>query len=198
MAKVRIPKNELTEFDLPRVCVVTGATERVDFFPVSFQFIPRWSVIFYLFCGPIGYFVAMMLLRKTAAGKLPFTTEAHARMKQTRVIVALAIVGLLVVGIGGGVALGSTMSGDSGPLAILVTIVVAVLAIIPLAIYSRKLGPACVEIDDVDVTLDLPSEEAARQIESRLRVGAKATGETAKVGPFRDPLDEQIDRELKA
>src|SRR6185295_9262388 len=97
--KVRIPKNELTEFDLPRVCSITGETNGVAFFDVSFQFIPRSAALFYLFCGPIGYLVAMSFMRKTASGKMPFVEEAYRKWRRLAVLLPLGLVAVIILGV---------------------------------------------------------------------------------------------------
>lgn len=39
---IAIPKEAVTEFDMPRVCVATGATEGVEYRRVKFSFVPMW------------------------------------------------------------------------------------------------------------------------------------------------------------
>ncbi|MBX5482766.1 MAG: hypothetical protein IRZ16_13135 [Myxococcaceae bacterium] len=51
------PNNELNEFDLPRTCIATGATDGVVFKPVKFAWYPKWPLIFV----PITLAIAIIL-----------------------------------------------------------------------------------------------------------------------------------------
>lgn len=195
-ARVRIPKNELTEFDLPRVCAITGATENVSFFDVSFQFVPRSAVLFYLLCGPLGYIIAMSVMRKTASGKLPFVEQAYRHWRRMAIILPLGLVAVIALAVLVVVLGAQSMSSDTMPIVLGVFGIVLVGGIVGFAVTIRKLGPACIEIDETHITLELPSADAARAFEERLY--AKSSEPAPPRADGRDELDDQIDAELKA
>jgi hypothetical protein len=80
LATVEIPVNEMSSFDLPKVCLVTGATENVVFKPVKFSWYPRWIAVFILVGWPIALILALTLTKRVK-GELPFTEEAYRRWK---------------------------------------------------------------------------------------------------------------------
>ena len=85
---VRIPKNAVSEFDLPRVCVATGATEGVGYHKVTFQFVPMWARLSVAFCGIVGLVIMMLNTRRVQA-EIPFTHEAFKAYKRARIVPAL-------------------------------------------------------------------------------------------------------------
>ncbi len=95
MHSVNVPASELTEFDLPRVCVVTGQTQGVEFHPVKFSWYPRWVVALILVNLLVAAIVAQVLTKKVS-GKLPFTPEAHAAWKKGKLLYGLSFVAFLV------------------------------------------------------------------------------------------------------
>jgi hypothetical protein len=165
-----IPKNELNEFSLPRVCVATGQQGAVTFEKVQFQFIPKWIAIFAM--APLLYLIFFMLLRKSASGTMPFSAEAWENVKAARRNVIFSVLGLIGGCILGGV-LAANMRGDAGPLLLLVAVVGGIIAVVVTSIRIRKVFPFATFIDDTNVTLTLPSPEAERLIEQHLSSGAK-------------------------
>src|SRR5262245_51538809 len=91
MQVVHLPKDAVTEFDIPRVCVATGATEGVRYQKVTFSFIPMWARMSVAFCGVIGIVLMLMNTRRVEAD-IPFTDEAYAKWKRARIIPAAIIV----------------------------------------------------------------------------------------------------------
>ena len=208
--QVVIPKNELTEFDLPRICVVTGATDDVEFHDVTFQYIPPAARAFAAFCGPIGYLVAMSLMRKTATGKLPFVASAHDQWKTMRVVLPLGLVGLIVAAVAA-FAFGMSSAPSGSLVLIAVLLVVAIGGALGMAFWLKQIGPAVISIDDTHVTLELPSADAAAAFETRLHAAAVAKPDTdddasddddepapPPRADGRDALDDELDAELKA
>ena len=157
-----IPKNELNEFSLPRVCVTTGQPGQVTFQKVQFQFIPKWIAIFAI--APLLYLIFFLLFRKSASGTLPFSDQGWEEVKAARRNVALSIVGLIGACFLGGAAAANLR--DAGPMLLLVAIVVTSLKI-------RKVYPFATFIDDAAVTLTLPSPEAERLFQQHLNAGAR-------------------------
>lgn len=164
-----IPKNELNEFSLPRVCVATGQPGPVTFQKVQFQFIPKWIAIFAI--APLLYLIFFMLLRKTANGTLPFSEPGWEAVKAARRNVLFSVLGLI-----GGCILGGFLAGvsrDLGPLVMLVAVIGGFIAIIVTSLKIRKVYPFATLIDDNSVTLTLPSPEAERLISQHLSAGGR-------------------------
>lgn len=164
-----IPKNELNEFSLPRVCVTTGQPSQVTFQKVQFQFIPKWIAIFAI--APLLYLIFYMLLRKTANGTMPFSEEGWNQVKAARRNVMFSVLGLI-----GGCVLGGVLSGvsrDLGPLIFIVAIFGGLIAVIVTSMRIRKVYPFATLIDDANVTLTLPSPEAERLFTQHLSAGSR-------------------------
>ena len=162
--KVTIPKAELTPFDLPSVCIVTGSRENVTFRKVNFVWIPpaaRFSVVF---CGMFGL-IAMLVMQKKVEGQLPFTEQGWTAWRNAKL---MALVGGLVgfFAMFGALALVET----SGLFAAIFGLGGFVLLIVAL-IQVRGKGPLCTRIDDTDIDLTLPSTEAADAFIERLQGG---------------------------
>jgi hypothetical protein len=166
-----IPKNELNEFSLPRVCVATGNPGAVTFQKVQFQFIPKWVAIFAV--APLLYLIFFMLLRKTASGALPFSEGAWANVKAARRNVGLAALGLVV-----GCVLGAVVSAQVGDdrafLVFFVALIAGIIFLVVMSLRLKKVFPVATLIDDQKVTLTLPSAEAERLFADHLRAGARA------------------------
>ncbi|MGV3625124.1 MAG: hypothetical protein ACO1OB_30165 [Archangium sp.] len=164
-----IPKNEMNEFSLPRVCVATGQQGAVTFQKTEFQYVPKWIAIFAF--APLLYLIFFFALRKTASGSLPFTEEAWANVKAARRNVALAAVGL-VAGIFLSLFSISVLK-DAGFVLFLVALVGGIAAI---AVFSRKLQkayPKVTLIDDRDVHLVFPSTQAEDMVRAHLSSGTR-------------------------
>lgn len=164
-----IPKNELNEFSLPRVCVTTGQPGQVTFQKVQFQFIPKWIAIFAI--APLLYLIFFLLFRKSASGTLPFSDQGWEEVKAARRNVALSIVGLIGACVLGGAAAANLR--DAGPMLLLVAIVAGFIAIVVTSLKIRKVYPFATFIDDAAVTLTLPSPEAERLFQQHLNAGAR-------------------------
>jgi hypothetical protein len=167
---ISIPKNELNEFSLPRVCVGTGQSGAVTFQKVQFQYIPRWIAIFAM--APLLYLIFYYLLRKTASGTMPFTDEAWQRVKAARRNVGLSILGLIVGMVAAGVLIGN--ESELGPLLLLGFLLAGIIGIVVASMRVRKVFPYATIIDDQTVTLTLPSPEAERLFTQHLTAGASA------------------------
>ena len=164
-----IPKNELNEFSLPRVCVATGQPGQVTFQKVQFQYIPKWIAIFAL--APLLYLIFFMLFRKSATGTLPFSDQAWNDVKAARRNVLFAVLALIAGAVVGGVL--SVQLRDAGPLLMMAIVVGGIIAIVVTSMRIRKVYPFVTLIDDSAVTLTLPSPEAERLLASHLSAGAR-------------------------
>ncbi|MBS2028607.1 MAG: hypothetical protein JST54_11945 [Deltaproteobacteria bacterium] len=169
MAQIVIPSQELTEFDLPRVCVVTGATENVVFKDVKFQWYPRWVAALILINVLVMAVVAMALTKKVK-GKLPFTEEAFATWRRGITVMTLSVIAAIVVFIASMVAFGNdvpvfgilgVLASIGGPIAVWVTMV-------------RGKTVQCLKIADGFITLNVPSGQAALEIQRHLHAGTPA------------------------
>ncbi|MFZ5438351.1 MAG: hypothetical protein ACOZQL_00015 [Myxococcota bacterium] len=164
---ILIPRNELNEFSLPRVCVGTGQAGPVTFQKVQFQYVPKWIAAFAI--APLLYIIFFLVLRKTASGTLPFSDEGWARVKAGRRNVAIATVGLLVA-IFGGVFVTAQLDQ---PAPLLVLLLAGIVAIVVASMQLRKVYPYATLIDDRMVTLKLPSAEAEALFSRHLSAGAR-------------------------
>jgi hypothetical protein len=159
---LRLPKNAVSEFDLPRVCVATGETEGVSYQKVTFTFVPLWARLSVGFCGIIGI-ILMIVNTKKVEAEIPFTDAAFRTFKVARIVplaLILGAVALMVVPI------------VIDPELVLFSIVVFVAGLVAAIIYiqavTRPSGPMVKEIDDEFITLEIPNDEAARAIEERV------------------------------
>src|SRR5689334_19632416 len=99
MATVKIPRQAVTRFDLPKVCLTTGATEGVEYHKTTFQFIPMWARMSVALCGLIGL-ILMLVTTKRAEVEIPMTPDAYSAWKRHKVIMIvllLASVATLIV-----------------------------------------------------------------------------------------------------
>jgi hypothetical protein len=167
---IQIPKNELNEFSLPRVCCATGATGPVTFQKVQFQFIPKWIAIFAI--APLLYLIMFFVLRKSASGMLPFSDEAWQQVRAARRNVAISVLALIGLPILGGML--ASKGGDAGVLILIVGALGALIAVVVTSMRVRKVFPYSTLIDDSWVTLKLPSSEAERAFQQHLSAGRAA------------------------
>lgn len=164
-----IPKNELNEFSLPRICVATGQPGQVTFQKVQFQFMPKWIAIFAL--APLLYLVFFMLFRKSATGTLPFSEQAWNDVKTARRNVMISVFGMIGAAVACGVLMAQAPS--AGPVLMLVAVFGGLIAIVVTSMRIRKVFPFATLIDDQAVTLTLPSPEAERLLSAHLSAGAR-------------------------
>ena len=174
MATIQIPSQEMTEFDLPRVCVITGDTEGVVFKDVKFQWYPRWIGALVIINLLVAAVVAMAMTKKVK-GKLPFTEAGHAAWKKGQLMTGLSIVGALVMLVGAGFAFGNEIPA-------LGVLLLGLMVAVPVAAYflwakGRRLG--CTRIADGQITLSIPSEAAALAIRTHLHAGAVLPAQAA-------------------
>jgi hypothetical protein len=168
MREIVLPADELNEFDLPRVCVVTGQTENIEFKPVKFAWYPRWIAALVIVNVLIAAIVAAILTRRVK-GHLPFTEEAYKSWRMGRVFFALSIVGALALFVASCVAL-----ADSTPQLGVVGMVLSLAIPITVGVlFVRNKGPVVQRIADGRITLKLPSEEAVLRIQQHLVAGRR-------------------------
>jgi len=174
--QIDLPENELNEFDLPRVCIVTGATDGVVFKPVKFSWYPSWVSVLVIINVLIAAIVASILTRRVK-GQLPFTEESFKAWKRGQLFFALSIVAAIALFVGGFV-LSFNQPGGLGALGILLAIAV------PIVVYRKYLrnrAPVVKRIADGRVTLVLPSDAAVEAIRNHLFAGKAAGGPAAGV-----------------
>ncbi len=167
MAQIIVPDNELNSFDLPPVCVVTGATQGVVWKKVKFAWYPRWVTVLILVNVLVMAIVAA-ILTKRVKGELPFTEEAYSAWRRGRIFFGLAITAAIGLLIGGAVAL-ATDSPAVGVALLLLTFAV------PIAVwfaFVKGKTVTCTRIADGSTSLNIPSEAAATQIRTHLTGGA--------------------------
>lgn len=170
MHYVEIPSGELNEFDLPAICVVTGARQGVVFKPVKFSWYPRWIGFLVLFNLLIALIVASVMTKRVK-GTLPFTEEAWSLWKRGQVIMGLsaaATIGLLVAAIA---LLASNGSESLGMVALISAVALPVAAWF---FFLRGRGPQVRRIDKERIALAIPSAPAAHAITGHFLAGLRA------------------------
>ena len=140
--------------ELPPVCVATGATAGVEYYPVKMQYSPWWARFFF---GAIG---AWLTMRK-ADVMVPFTPEAHTRYKRAQWIPAVIIVG----GMGLSFLLMMTGSSALAMVAALGFLGSLVGGLGYIMVVTRSAGPRCTHIDEATITVEIPNMVAADAIE---------------------------------
>jgi hypothetical protein len=155
---IHLPKRAMTEYDLPRVCVATGATDGVSFKKVTFQFTPLWARLSVAFCGILGV-VLMLVNTKRVEADVPFTDAAFAKYKRDKLVPGLLVVGGLVPLFAG------LVFGAEEPSVLLVGFGLFFALLIGAVVYvqtvTRESSPICKGITEQEVTLELPSHDAA-------------------------------------
>ncbi len=167
MATLSIPENEMTSFDLPKVCVVTGSTQNVSFKPVKFQWYPRWIGAFGVI--PLLMIILMTVLMRRAKGELPFTEEAWVAWQKGKLLMIVSVLGALVL-LGAGIA----ALGNNVP-ALGAVLILAAIAL-PIFVGIRFLkgrGPTCLKIADGRIDLKIKSDAAAAAIRQHLDGGGR-------------------------
>lgn len=168
MAEIRIPANELNTFDLPKVCVMTGATDAtVEFRKVKFQWYPPW-VNALILINIIVLAIVARILTKVAKGELAFSEAAWKRWRMWKLGLVFSLLGMI-----GGIVVGIILLASNssiGGVLVLVSFVQGIAVII----LARRAGPAVVSIKDEVLILKVPSDEAARQYQQHLHT--RATG----------------------
>jgi hypothetical protein len=167
MALLSLPVAEMNSFDLPRVCLVTGAPA-AEFKKMKFSWYPRWvaALIFVPYGGLLLALVISLILRKHAAGELPFSEEGWARHRRSKWIAASALL-WMIGGFIGAIGLGIA---EQGALAAL-TVLVALGLIIASMVYAQRTGISVQRIADDQIQLKIPSEAAALAVEAHLHSG---------------------------
>jgi len=179
MASISIPEGELTSFDLPAICLVTGAREQVEVRTVRFTFTPLWIplaipgaavaciVVPALFPLLLGLPLLAVFATRKVRGQLPFSPRGYRLWKVSsgalRVTSTFASLFLLVVLL--------SRVFDPGPLP---WGLLAGLAIVPAVAYALavRFGVAVRNVRRGVVRLRIPSSEAARTITHHLTAGA--------------------------
>ncbi len=169
MANIEIPAGELNSFDLPKVCVMTGATDStVEFRKVKFQWHPRWVFALILVNLLIMAIVAQ-IMTKRVQGELAFSEAAWKRWRLWKVLAVFAALGM-VFGIIGGVVL----TIDEPAAGISVTVLAFALGLTGI-IMGQRAGPQVVSIKDNVLTLKITNPEVSSRYQQQLRVGRAPT-----------------------
>jgi hypothetical protein len=172
MAALTLPINELSSFDLPPVCLITGERNNVTFRKVKFAWYPRWvALLIFVPCGSwLLAAIVAAILTKRAAGELPFTDEGWSRWRLAKLLAAVQVLWII------GALFAGYYFGVDERIPEMVVSFVAMLAL-PLAVYfafqrNRMVTPA--RITETEITLKIPSEVAAMAIREHLHAGQPA------------------------
>lgn len=173
MATLSIPENEMTSFDLPKVCIVTGSSQNVSFRPVKFQWYPRWIAVFAM--APLIMVIVMMILMRRAKGELPFSDEAWDAWKKGKILMALGSVGAIVLLAAGIAALANGVEAVGALLLIAAVVVPIVIGVK----FLMGRGPTCTRIADGRIELKIKSDAAAEAIRRHLDGGGRKNAPAA-------------------
>ncbi len=169
MATLLIPENEMTSFDLPKVCIITGSNQNVAFRLVKFQWYPRWIAVFSF--APLIFVIVMLILLRRANGELPFCDEAWEAWKKGKLLMALSAVGSAVLA-------GFAIAAVANNLEVVGLPMLLAAVVVPIVVYVRLLkdrGPTCLKIADGRIELKIPSASAAEMISRHLDGGGRKT-----------------------
>lgn len=168
MANLSIPVSELTSFDLPPVCLVTGGHQGVSFRPVKFSWYPRWipALILVPFGGLLLAAIVALVMTKKAKGELPFSDAGWSRWRTAKLLAGLSILWLFVAIFAG---LFFAVQESSAPA--LALFASALIVPIGANLGLRRRMIQVKKITDAELTIDVPSEAAAREVEARLHGG---------------------------
>lgn len=174
MDTIQIPANELTEFDLPRVCVITGATDGVSFRDVKYQWYPRWVAALILINVLIAAVVAFALTKRVK-GKLPFTDAGYEAMKKGSMIFGLSFLAAFLLMAGSIVA----FANDVPAAGFVALVAMFALPIAAWFMFARGTRITCTRIEDGVVTLRFPSASAMQAFDQHLRGGRSVAASSA-------------------
>lgn len=172
---ITIPNDELTEFDLPRVCVLTGESQGVVFKDVKFAWYPPWVAALVVVNVIVMAFVAWVLTKR-ATGKLPFTEAAWAAWRKGRVIQVLSVLGGIILFIAGVFLMASAKAQATAVLAAGGLLLVASIAV-PVMLWRRFVKGKTLQVRRITrthITLRLPSDEACATLQAHLSGGRRA------------------------
>jgi hypothetical protein len=171
MPALTLPVNELSSFDLPPVCLITGGRDDVSFRKVKFAWYPRW-VAFLIFVPLGGWILAAivaMILTRRAAGELPFSATGWSQWRLAKIMVAVDILWVIVALTAGAVLASAEGWGPAAPALLFLSVLGVPLAIYFLFQRNKMLMPT--RITDAELTLKIPSEQAAMAIRQHLTAG---------------------------
>lgn len=169
MPHVSVPSGELTHFDLPKICVITGGREGVSFREVKFSWYPRGLAI--LFLMPILAVIVIRLMTRTTKGQLPFTDAGYSRYRRARLVMPLSLVLAVFLWAGALYVTRDAHLSDGASIAMFLLFLA-----LPFGTYLafvRGHTLKCTLINETKTTLEIPSEDAARAIHAHL-VGGRA------------------------
>jgi hypothetical protein len=184
MQVVHLPKSAVSEFDIPKVCVATGATDGVRYQKVKFTFVPMWARMSVAFCGIIGVILMLVNTRRVEAD-IPFTDEAYAKWKRAKIIPAILIVGAIPV-----IFLPMLVDEQLILLGLIGFLAIVIGAVVYAQTVMKQTGPFVKEITEDTLVIEIPSDEAAAAIDRRLG------GNESPKAYRRDDLDERLEAEL--
>ncbi len=167
MFRIQIPIDEMNSFDLPKICLISGTTDEVEFRKTKFTWYPKWVTIFLIVTLIVGLILAVFLTRR-AKGELPFNTEVYRNWKIAQGAFALSVVvGTLFTGISLSVGEGiRAMAVGWGSLVLS--------AAFPYCIWAwllRNKSISVERIDKVTLTIKVPKLEVALAFKRHLTGG---------------------------
>lgn len=171
MPALTLPVNELSSFDLPPVCLITGTRDNVSFRKVKFAWYPRWVALLILvpYGGLLLAAIVAAILTKRATGELPFSDAGWSKWRLGKIMTALQFLWVIAAFIGGMIM----AVADSGSAVLAAVLFVSVFAV-PLGIYfvaQRNKMVVPTRITETEITIKIPSEQAALAIRQHLTAG---------------------------
>ncbi|MBK8169480.1 MAG: hypothetical protein IPK60_03945 [Sandaracinaceae bacterium] len=169
MTPISIPINEMTAFDLPKVCVSTGSTSNIVFKPVKFQWYPKWIAIFAI--APLIMVIVMLVMMRRVNGELPFSEDGWKQWKKNKLISGLGVAFAITCWVGAAFSLGAVADSNASPVFAILLGVVGLVALIVAVRMAQRGGPLVTKIDKTVIELKIPSADAASAISQHLMGG---------------------------
>lgn len=164
-----IPHEAANSFDLPPVCILSGRTDDVFWRKQTFTYSPSWVWILALaglFCfAPLLIVIIPVaaVLQTMARAELPYSRSALAELRRRQWGSALASLILITGGVT--IAALGILDPDLSALTIAAS---AILSLVLVYVLSGNRSPRVKSIDNVGITLALPSDAAVIEINRRL------------------------------
>lgn len=182
MYPIDIPIAEMNNFDLPKMCLITGDTAAVEFKKVKFAWYPRWILIF-VFVALIVALILSLILTKRAAGELPFNAKAYRNWRIGQGVFAFSVLIAIFTFVGAIVAF---LAGEGTSTSVATGIALSIFTFgFPFGIWFalvRNKSITVKKIDPTTLTLMVPKMEVAMAFKKHLTGGKRTAGIVASGG----------------
>lgn len=176
MAQVTLPLVCVNAFDLPPVCVVTGASDDIVWRKTKVRYTPPWVFALILVHIVVAAVVGTILSRK-ATLELPYAREAYRSLRRHRIILLVASCLSVVLLIGGFML---TWATENIPLGVTVMLGPLIATILYGAIVVSPRTPRARSMTDTHVTLRARSGAFVSAVMTTLPAAGWAAGQMGR------------------